>query len=257
MHDPDGHVIGVLGTWQDVTERKRLNDDLRASRERLQVLSRQLMSAHENERRHIARELHDEIGQALTGIKLNLNAMQRSEQDEAATLLLQDTLAIANRTLEQVRNLSLDLRPSMLDDLGLPAALRWYLDRQAQRAGFTAQFIAESSGTGVSKDVETACFRIAQECLTNIARHARARHVRMELRRRDTELELLVHDDGVGFNVLAARERATRGESMGLLGMQERVLLLDGHLEIESSASGGTRMRVRFPHVSVTPQEAR
>lgn len=257
MHDPDGHVIGVLGTWQDVTERKRLNDELRASRERLQVLSRQLMNAQENERRHIARELHDEIGQALTGIKLNLNAMQRMEQDETATLVLQDTLTIANQTLEQVRNLSLDLRPSMLDDLGLSAALRWYLDRQARRAGFTAQFIAESSGTGMSKEIETACFRIAQECLTNIARHARARNVRMEVRQHDTELELLVQDDGVGFNVSAASERAIQGESMGLLSMQERVLLLGGRLEIESSATGGTQMCVRFPHVSVTPQAAK
>lgn len=255
MRDSAGQVIGILGTWQDITERKRVDDELRASRERLQVLSRQLMNAQEDERRHIARELHDEIGQALTGIKLNLNALQQSIQSEADKAIWQDTLAITNRTLEQIRNLSLNLRPSMLDDLGLAAALRWLLDRQAQRAGFSSQFVAESLETGVSKDVETVCFRVVQECLTNIARHAQAQQVRVELRRSESNLELTVIDDGVGFDVLAARERATHGSSLGLLGMQERVLFLGGQLEIESVPSRGTQTRVRFPLASTAPQE--
>lgn len=257
LQDADGHVTGILGTWQNITERRRADEELRTSRERLAALSQQLIKAQENERRHIAHELHDEIGQALTGIKLNLNALQPSIQAETDKAVWQDTLAITNQTLEQVRNLSLDLRPSMLDDLGLAAALRWCLDRQARRAGFASQFLSESSETGVSKEVETVCFRIAQECLTNIARHAQARQVRVELHRSESDLELLVADDGVGFDVSAACERAVRGTSLGLLGMQERVRLLGGQLEMESAPSRGTRVRVRFPITQIVPKDVR
>ncbi len=247
LHDAHGRVIGLLGTCQNITERKRADDELRASRERLQVLSRQLLNAQEAERRHIARELHDQIGQSLTAMKLNLKALQPTARETSAHTILHETIAIVDQTLEQVRNLSLDLRPSMLDDLGLAAALRWYLDRQARRAGFAVQFTAESRDSGVSKEIETTCFRVAQEIVTNIARHAHARHVRMELRQLDTELELFVQDDGVGFDLAEVRERTTRGTSLGLLGMQERVLIAGGRLDLQSAPSRGTEVRVRFP----------
>ena len=247
MHDPEGHVIGILGTWQDITERKRTDDELRASRERLQALSRQLLNTQEAERRHIARELHDQIGQSLTAIKLNLKSIQPSPYETTTWTIRQETIVILDQTLEQVRTLSLDLRPSMLDDLGLASALRWYLDRQARRAEFSIQFAAETPDSGVSKEIETTCFRVAQEIVTNIARHAHARNVQVELHRLDNELELLIRDDGVGFDLTAARERATQGTSMGLLGMQERVLIVGGRLEIQSEPSRGTEVRVRFP----------
>ncbi len=191
--------------------------------EALQILSRQLLEAQENERRHIARELHDEIGQALTAVKIYLQAAQRTP--EALVSYLEDSISIVDRTLQQVRTLSLDLRPALLDDLGLVVALRWYVDRQAQRTGFTAQFVADAPETRPRPDIETACFRVAQEALTNVARHARAQQVRVELRQRDTELHLLIRDDGKGFDVRAAQERAAQGASMGLLGMQERVVM--------------------------------
>lgn len=247
MHDPDGHVIGVLGTWQDITERKRVDDELRASRERLQTLSRQLLNAQEVERRHIARELHDQIGQSLTAIKLNLKTLQPPAHETTAWATLLETITVVDQTLEQVRTLSLDLRPSMLDDLGLVSALRWYLDRQAKRVGFSVQFAAESPDSGVSKEIETTCFRVAQEIVTNIARHANARNVRVTLHRFDSELELLIQDDGVGFDLAAANERAARGGSMGLLGMQERVMIVGGRVDIQSAPSLGTEVRVCFP----------
>src|SRR5262249_13067992 len=139
-----------------------------------------------------------------------------------------------------VRNLSLDLRPSLLDDLGLPAALRWYLDRQSKRAGFAVTFSADPPDIRAAANLETACFRVAQEALTNIVRHAAARNVRVELRRQDNELQLKIHDDGCGFDVAAAKERAVRGGSLGLLGMQERVLLIGGRIDIDSSTGLGT-----------------
>jgi len=213
--------------------------------EALQILSRQLLEAQENERRHIARELHDEIGQALTAVKINLQAAQRTPDTLAA--YLEDSISIVDRTLQQVRTLSLDLRPALLDDLGLVVALRWYVDRQAQRTGFTAQFVADALKTRPRPDIETACFRVAQEALTNVVRHARAQQVRVELHQRDTELHLLIRDDGKGFDVRTAQERAAQGASMGLLGMQERVWLVGGQIAIESAPAGGTEIRVRFP----------
>jgi len=211
----------------------------------LQILSRQLLEAQENERRHLARELHDEIGQALTAVKINLQAAQRTP--EALVSYLEDSISIADRTLQQVRTLSLDLRPALLDDLGLVVALRWYVDRQAQRTGFTAQFVADALKTRPRPDIETACFRVAQEALTNVVRHARAQQVRVELHQRDTELHLLIRDDGKGFDVRTAQERAAQGASMGLLGMQERVWLVGGQIAIESTPAWGTEIRVRFP----------
>jgi signal transduction histidine kinase len=211
----------------------------------LQTLSRQLLEAQENERRHLARELHDEIGQALTAVKINLQAAQHLP--DALAAYLADSISIVDRTLQQVRNLSLDLRPALLDDLGLVAALRWYIDRQAQRAGFTTRFVADSLASRPRSDIETACFRVAQEALTNVMRHAQAQHVHVELRQYGTELHLLVRDDGKGFDVRAAQERAAQGVSTGLLGMQERVWLVGGEIDINSAPARGTEIRVRFP----------
>lgn len=237
----------ILGFYIDVTEQHQVEEDLRQSRERLKILSRQLIATQESERRHLARELHDEIGQSLTGIKLNLRSLQQPAEAARLRILMQDTIAIVDQTLQQVRSLSLELRPSMLDDIGLVAALRWCLDRQATLAGFVATLVADADDGHVDPDVAIACFRVAQEGLTNIARHARAHSVRIELHHRESELELLVHDDGCGFDVAAARDRAARGGSLGLLGMEERVLIVGGKIQITSSPSDGTTINVWFP----------
>ena len=245
---------GVAAQAAMAIQNASLFDEVHAGRERLQALSRQLIATQENERRHLARELHDEIGQALTGIKLNLKALQQPTQVTVRSSLAQETIAVVDQTLNQVRNLALDLRPSMLDDIGLVAALRWCLDRQAQRAGFGTHFHAEPSDLSTSSEIATACFRVAQESLTNIARHAQAKNVRVELRQRDSELELIVSDDGIGFDVSAARVRAIGGASIGLLGMAERVQLVGGQIEITSVPSKGTTIHARFP---TTTQSAR
>lgn len=236
-----------LGFHIDITEQYQAEEELRLSRERLETLSRQLIATQENERRHLARELHDEIGQMLTGIKLNLRMLQQPEQAVSLESIVPETIKLVDETVQQVRNLALELRPSMLDDLGLLAALRWCLDRQARLAGFVATLVAESSDRKISPDIATACYRVAQECLTNISRHAHAHNVRVELHHRETELELLVSDDGSGFDVAAARYRAAQGQSLGLLGMEERVELVGGRFEITSAPSEGTTMRALFP----------
>lgn len=150
------------------------------------------------------------------------------------------------QTLQEVRRLSFDLRPSLLDDLGLIPALRWNLDRQAQQAGFAAQFRGNLPSR-LPAYLEVACFRIAQEALTNVVRHAGAKQVSVELQQHTMELQLTVRDDGVGFEVPRAFERATAGTGLGLLGMQERAQLVGGRLEIESVPTYGTEIRLLVP----------
>ncbi len=248
--DPAGELTGVLGSFTDITDRKQADEARREYTERLKSLSQQLMKAQEVERRHIARELHDEIGQALTAVKINLQAILRNPDTAKLAARLEESIGTVERTLNQVRNLSLDLRPSILDDLGLVAALRWYLDRQAERAGFGAQFTAEAFEEPLAPELEITCFRIVQEALTNVVRHARARHVYVSLGRRNGELWLAVEDDGIGFDQSAARDRAVQGASLGLLGMQERVVLLGGRLDLDSTLMRGTRIQVYFPLAS-------
>jgi signal transduction histidine kinase len=224
---------------------RRRETEHRRAQETLQVLSRRLLEAQESERRAIARELHDELGQALQALKINLQTVQRFPKENGRRV--EESIAIVDHTLQQVRNLSVDLRPSLLDDLGLVAALEWYVDRQAKRVGFVGHCVADPQDLRVDPTVETVCFRVAQEALTNIARHAQATEVWVDLRRREQTLFLLVRDDGIGFDVSAARERVIGGASFGLLGMQERVELAGGHFEIRSAAGRGTEIHVRFP----------
>jgi len=148
-----------------------------------------------------------------------------------------------------VRRVSRDLRPSQLDDLGLVAALRSHLDRQAVSAGFKPNFAHERVPLRLAPEIETACFRIAQEALTNIARHAHASEVWVTLVGTEEELRLEVHDNGRGFDVAAARARATTGTSMGLLSMEERAALAGGHLAIDSALGRETRLSLALPLV--------
>jgi PAS domain S-box-containing protein len=235
---------------RNVTERKRLERARIHYTQRLQTLSHRLIATQETERRHIARELHDEIGQALTAVKLNLESMQRVPAPAELLVRLEDDIALLDRTLQQVRDLSLNLRPSLLDDLGLLPALRWYMDRQAQRGGLRAHLHGQLPEMRLPPEIEITCFRVAQEALTNVLRYAQARQVRVEVCRERGELHMVIQDDGVGFDVKEALERAARGDSLGLLGMQERVLQVAGQIDIESVRHQGTTIRLRIPLAS-------
>ena len=222
--------------------------------DRLRVLSCKLLEIQEAERRHLARELHDELGQLLTMISVNMKSV-RSKIDPALGTQLDDGIAIVDRAVECVRNLSLDLRPSILDDFGLEAALRWYTNRLAERTGLAVTFVVDSSlSVELRADVQTACFRVAQEALTNVVRHAQARTACVEWRQQETQVDLSIVDDGVGFDVARARQRAAHGSSFGLLGMQERVQLLGGQIEFLSQPGAGTTIHVRLtvpdPHAN-------
>jgi signal transduction histidine kinase len=231
---------------RDITRQKQMETELHMTTERLQSLSKQLLVILENERRHIARELHDDIGQELTLLRNNLQNMH-AVKDQMSENNIEENIVIVDRLLQRTHDLSFELRPAILDDLGLLPALRWYANRLAQSAKFNIRFIADPLDHAVPTEIETACFRVAQETLTNVVRHSNARLVTVDLKWEEERLKLAIRDNGIGFDVKSAQERTAWGESFGLLGMQERVILAGGTIEIESVPAKGTVVRVCFP----------
>jgi PAS domain S-box-containing protein len=226
-------------------EREREERELRRANERLHALSARLLDVQENERATIARELHDQLGQSLTALKLSAGALARA-LPAAEAKRMAEHVAITDRALAQVRTLALELRPPQLDQLGLAAALRDAVERFGEDTGLETAFIDGTRGAEPDRALATAVFRVAQEALTNVARHAEAKRAVVELRADEDSLRLVVFDDGRGFDHAAARARAVAGASMGLLGMEERVALAGGRLEIVSHAGTGTRVEARF-----------
>jgi signal transduction histidine kinase len=218
-------------------------DSLRASQERYRSLSRRLLERQEHERGALARELHDQLGQSLVAVSLNLEAI-KGELSPAASLRVPESLRAIEKMIEQVQTLAFELRPSTLDEFGLVGALRLLAERHGERARVRASFTARPTDARAPVEIETACFRIAQEALSNVARHAKARHVEVTLTAQDAALELTVRDDGVGFDV----ER--RRSDLGLVGMAERAELVGGRLDVESAPGAGTTVRARFPLLS-------
>lgn len=207
------------------------------------LVSQRLLLAQERERRRIARVLHDDLGQLLTAIRLNLQR-QVSASDPT---IRDDSVALVDEALARVRALSLELRPSVLDDLGLGAAIQWYAHRSAGRGGYDVTVNNAVGEERFPEAIETAAYRVVQEALTNVARHAGARHVRIGLEHIDRALEVHVRDDGCGFDVDAAVAGAQAGESLGLLDMRETAMMAGGRLGITSVLGRGTNVSVRFP----------
>jgi len=236
----NGQPVGVQGTARDISERKQTQEALR-------IYSRALIEAQETERQRIARELHDEIGQVLTAVRINLQTVQTARSVDEAAPHLEDSIRVTDEALRQVRDLSLDLRPPHLDDFGLTTALRWFIDRFSQRTGILAEFEATDDEQRLTRETETACFRIAQEALTNVARHAKAKRVSVRLSRNRDQLFLIVKDDGVGFDVKALKDSTP--VALGLRGMKERASAVRGRIDIDSADGKGTQVRVRFPIV--------
>lgn len=242
------HLIDSLAdSVSSYLTRREAEESLRSAHAQLQTLSRQLMQVQERERRQLAHDLHDEIGQAVTAIKMNLQTMQRVADTSAVQETLNDSLGILDKVLQRVRDLSLDLRPSLLDDLGLVPAVRWYVERQAKRAGLAAEVEAENVPQDLEPDMAVACFRIVQESITNVLRHAKATKIHVALRQRDQSLDLCIKDDGIGFGGLETSAPAAGRSSLGLLGMQERAQALGGTVMIQSLPDQGTEVRVRIP----------
>jgi signal transduction histidine kinase len=213
----------------------------------LQRLSAKLITAQEEERRSIARELHDEVGQVLTAIKVELVVAKHAiESAGASAQALEDVRSLTDGALHTVRDLSHFLHPAILDDLGLPAAIDWCLRAFGKRHGILVDLLHEGMSERLAPEIEAAAFRIVQEALTNIARHAEARACRVYLQRLTNTVLITIEDDGAGFDVAATR-RADVRSGLGLLGIRERVSQLRGTLRLESAAGKGTRLTVELP----------
>ena len=243
-------AIGLLATIYAGRLEKRLQlqrlKDVETARD-LQRLSSQLLTAQEEERRSIARELHDEVGQVLTAIKVELSVAQRAV--EAAGIdaePLQDARTITDGALHTVRDLSRLLHPAMLDDLGLTATIDWYLKGFARRHGVRVDLVQEGMEERLAGDIEAAIYRIVQEALTNVARHAQATTCRVNLRRLSDTLVVTIEDDGIGFRAEeTGQSAAARG--IGLVGIRERVTHLNGKLTLDTAPGKGTRLTVEVP----------
>ena len=219
---------------------------LELSQVRLRALSRRLLEVQEEERRSLARDLHDDIGQALTALKIQLESLARAGSGPLVAQV-EECVATTQHALARVRQLSLNLRPLQLDDLGLVAALRSHLDRQASLGGLIPHFEANDAPQQVIPEIETACFRIAQEAITNVLRHAAARNLWIRLFTADGRLGLSVRDDGKGFDLEPARKRAAAGDSLGVVGMEERAALEGGSFELRTAPGQGTILLATFP----------
>jgi PAS domain S-box-containing protein len=225
-------------------QHNRLFEQVREGRDRLQLLSRQLVNVQEVERRYIAQELHDEIGQLLTGLKLTVQ-MSKDLQSEEGKKELEQADELLDELLIQVRDLSLDLRPSMLDDLGLLPALLWHIERYQGQTGIKVSFEhSDIADRRFIPDLETAAYRIMQEALTNVARHANVKEVKVIVEVAHNTLTLHVSDEGTGFDIPKSTDMPT---TLGLIGMRERATMLGGSFEIESEAGEGTKVTTEFP----------
>jgi len=247
--DASGAIQSVLSINREITERKRAEEEVKQSRELLRALSAHLQSIREEERTMIAREIHDELGQALTGLKMDLSALQKGlrktgELDFARLTEKTSTMSeLVDSTIQTVRKIATDLRPGILDDLGLVAAIEWQAQDFQKRTGINCSLKAGVDEVEMNADRSTALFRIFQETLTNVARHSAATEVEVMLSQYGDQIALEIKDNGKGISQAEISGR----RSLGLLGMRERAQLLGGDLKISGTPNEGTTVTARIP----------
>ena len=241
-------VIGTRGIVRDITERKKAEEELRQYSERLRVMAMQLSAAEDNERRRLAHELHDQVGQNLTALGINLSMVRAQLPEEAVApvrSILDDSQSVLEQTAEIIRDVMAALQPPVLEDYGLVAALRWYADRFASRTGISVTVQGKDPSPRLNTSSENTLFRIVQETLTNVAKHAQATQVTVIVVVRKGAVRIVVTDDGVGFNVADVVNSDVQ-QGWGLTTMSERVNSLGGSFDIESRPGHGTRVVVEI-----------
>ncbi len=255
LHNADGKPARVVGGIRDISERRQAEEALSNSRRQLRALSARLQSAREEERAKVSREIHDELGQMLTALKMNIDWLERKigerEHDPAMNPLLDRVVEsgeMIQSAIVTVQRIATDLRPGTLDHLGLSAALRQEAHRFQQRSGIVCELALPPEPLELSRDITTAIFRICQEALTNVARHARATNVNIGLQCDTDNVVLEVRDDGRGIRP----ESVGDTKSLGLLGMRERASVLGGEVAIEPGTPKGCRVTLRLPRTSDT-----
>jgi len=244
IHDDHGRIAGHFGIQRDVTEEHRARANLQASREQLRALASRLQKVREEERTQIARTIHDELGQALTGLKLDIAWMKnRLPRDHEVMAQCVSIIERIDQTSNAVRRIATSLRPSVLDQIGLAAALEWQGQEFRARTGIDVVVEQACNGVRIPDDLSSSAFRIVQESLTNVARHAKATHVTIRLAQTETVMTLEVSDNGVGC--AAACLDGTK--SLGLVGMRERALACGGEFSITGRPGRGTTVLMRVP----------
>lgn len=240
---PGGQTV-VYAFFRDITDRKRLENELLRSFEQLRAFAARLQTVREEERTRVAREIHDELGQALTAIKINVSSLGRDlPADQQQAVRTESILQLVDKTIQSVRRISTELRPQILDDLGLVAAVEWCVEDFETHTGVKCRLDLATNEIVADQEHATAVFRILQETLTNIARHAGATEVKVRLAREKDNLILEVRDNGKGVS----KEAVSASTSIGILGMQERAALLGGELTVTSTPGKGTTVTLRIP----------
>lgn len=237
--------VGLRGVVIDITDRKKVEQDLKDSRDQFRNLSAHLQSVREEERSYIAREIHDELGQALTALKMDLiwiNKRLTTAQSEIAEKI-STMFDLIDKTIQTIRRISTDLRPGLLDDLGLTAALEWYCEDFQNRTGINCNLHLRPAEIAIDQKRSIAIFRILQEALTNVARHAHASEVKVNLGIKDHALEMKIVDNGIGIT----DEQVNDPQNLGLVGLRERVYPWNGHITIKGRPQKGTTVLVFIP----------
>ncbi|MCH7639635.1 MAG: PAS domain-containing protein, partial [Bacteroidetes bacterium] len=246
--DDHGNLKKIVGFVQDVTERKEAEKAVQKTSKQLRALATHLQSVREEERTTIAREMHDELGQDLTAFKMDLTFLEKQIQsgkkkDSDHLRSINDLKIFIDETVHKVRSLIRYLRPEVLDDLGLIEALQWQAQEFKSRSGIDIKFKSNIKKIKVDKNTSTALFRIFQEALTNITRHARATQVDVNIEKKERIFSLKVTDNGVGIS----SDIGDKSKSFGLLGMKERALMLGGEVEVNGADGKGTTVKARIP----------
>lgn len=245
----EGDFQGIIETWRDVTERTLAEAELKHYTQRLRWMAAQIAEVEEAERQRLANELHDEIGQNLTAIGINLNIIRSQLPKEVETAVrfhLEDSYSLVDQTAERIRFVMADLRPPVLDDYGLAAALRWYCDQISRRAEIQIVVECDNNVPRLDTRLESTLFRIAQEALNNVVKHSHATLVQVNVQTTPDRLFLRVEDNGIGFDMLQM-EMPESKRGWGLLSMRERAESIGGRCMIETSLQGGTSVIVEVP----------
>ncbi|MCG8417189.1 MAG: histidine kinase [Proteobacteria bacterium] len=233
----------VLTIVRDVTERKRMDKELRAAAEVKQAFSSAVVKAQEAERQQLSRELHDGVGQILLVHRMDAEWLANQAEPAPLREAAESLCSSLDNTLETIRNLAMDLRPPAIDDLGIGSALETLVQNIGRRSGIDCQVEIQIDATPLDSDISVTLYRIAQEALANAIRHSRCRNIKVSLSLGQENLELQVRDDGIGFDPL----RTSAATCMGLVSMRERAELVDGRVTIESGANQGTCVKVSVP----------
>ncbi len=249
LWNKDGSFQGVIESIRDITERMKSNAQLRQYASRLRALASKSADIAETERQHLAQELHDQVGQKLTALGINLNIVQSQlsqNVDKSVQFYMDDSISLVEQTTECIRDVMANLRPPLLDDFGLIAALRWFCDQFTRRTNIVASVIGKETETRLAPRVENAIFRIAQEAITNIAKHAQASELTVKLKTTGTSFQLVIKDDGVGFDTTKSSDLNDE-QGWGLLTMAERAEAVGGQCSIVSASGKGTMVIVDVP----------